>query len=95
MATKKEGSKDVTYGVVEESDYETISIMTDSEGWNTSTEDVKYLCSFLPAAAKVARSGDKLLGVYHYDITAEVWTIFLATDHQIIISSREIKYRIS
>ena len=76
MATEKEGLKDVTYGVVGESDYETISIMTDSEGWNTSSEDVKYLCSFQPSAAKVARSGDKLLGVYNYDITAKVWTIF-------------------
>ena len=85
MAEGKEGLKDVTYGVVEENDYETISFMTEPEGWNTSADDVKYLCSFQPSAAKVARSGDKILGLYNSDITSQVFY------HRKIISSVEIK----
>ena len=85
MAEGTEGLKDVTYGVVEENDYETISFMTEPEGWSTSADDVKYLCSFQPSAAKVARSGDKILGLYNSDITSQVFY------HRKIISSVEIK----
>ena len=85
MAVGKEGLKDVTYGVVEENDYKTISFMTEPEGWNTSADDVKYLSSFQPSAAKVVRFGDKLLGSYNSDITTQVFY------HRIIISSVETK----
>ena len=57
----------VTYHQAEERDYQEISDFSEREGWNTSPEDAKYLCSFLPTANHVARSGGKVVGLYIYE----------------------------
>ena len=53
---------EVTYHAAEQCDDQGISDLCTSVGWNTSPEDVKYLRSFQPSAANVARCGGTTIG---------------------------------
>ena len=53
---------EVTYHAAEQCDDQRLSDLCRSEGWNASPKDVKYLRSFQPSAANVARCGGTTIG---------------------------------
>ena len=69
---------EVTYHGADQCDYQRISDLCASEGWNTSPEEAKYLSSFLPNAAQVARSGDTTIGRFQYEVESEKVTVVFA-----------------
>ena len=56
----------IPYHQVEECDYEAICQLCTDENWSMKMEDLRYLCSMLPAASQVARSGGQPVGLYLY-----------------------------
>ena len=64
MALRSKFDDVIAYDLVRKCDYEGISLLCKLKGWKISPEDVQDYSSFLPAAAVVARSGGRPVGMY-------------------------------